>query len=96
MGSTVSRNTDSNHSGSYREDGAQLYVSLKMENFKIKIKGDLVPHVYGSERIIGSWDPSKAVCNQVFFSKLDPIFSTFWLWYAFEQVNYTEKMLVKK
>jgi hypothetical protein len=67
MGSTVSRNTDSNHSGSYREDGAQLYVSLKMENFKIKIKGDLVPHVYGSERIIGSWDPSKAVCNQVFF-----------------------------
>lgn len=61
MGTTMSRSTDSTHGGSYREGGAQLYVSLKMENFRIK--GDLVPHVYGSERIIGSWDPSKAVCN---------------------------------
>jgi len=39
--------------------GAQLYVSLKMEN--AEISGDLVPHVYGSEPIIGTWDPSRAV-----------------------------------
>lgn len=39
--------------------GAQLYVSLKMEN--ARISGDLVPHVYGSEPIIGSWDPARAV-----------------------------------
>jgi 6-phosphofructo-2-kinase/fructose-2,6-biphosphatase len=39
--------------------GAQLYVSLKME--KARIIGDLVPHVYGSEPIIGSWDPAHAV-----------------------------------
>ena len=32
--------------------GAQLYVSLKMEN--ARIIGDLVPHVYSSEPIIGS------------------------------------------
>ncbi|KAJ4782396.1 hypothetical protein LUZ62_066653 [Rhynchospora pubera] len=59
MGTTVSRSTDSGHGGSYREGGAQLYVSLKMENFRIE--GDLVPHVYGSVPIIGSWDPSKAL-----------------------------------
>jgi len=39
--------------------GAQLYVSLKMEN--ARISGDLVPHVFGSEPIIGSWDPARAV-----------------------------------
>jgi 6-phosphofructo-2-kinase / fructose-2,6-biphosphatase 3 len=39
--------------------GAQLYVSLKMEN--AQISGDLVPHVCGSEPIIGSWDPNRAV-----------------------------------
>ncbi|GJM94705.1 hypothetical protein PR202_ga11377 [Eleusine coracana subsp. coracana] len=39
--------------------GAQLYVSLKMEN--ARISGDLVPHVFGSEPIIGSWDPHHAV-----------------------------------
>ncbi|XP_047094886.1 6-phosphofructo-2-kinase/fructose-2,6-bisphosphatase-like [Lolium rigidum] len=39
--------------------GAQLYVSLKME--KARIIGDLVPHVYGSEPIIGSWDPAHAL-----------------------------------
>ncbi|KAJ1691331.1 hypothetical protein LUZ63_015486 [Rhynchospora breviuscula] len=59
MGTTVSRSTDSGHGGSYREGGAQLFVSLKMENFRIE--GDLVPHVYGSVPIIGSWDPSKAL-----------------------------------
>ena len=39
--------------------GAQLYVSLRMEN--ARISGDLVPHVFGSEPIIGSWDPARAV-----------------------------------
>ncbi|KAG5146355.1 hypothetical protein JHK84_031898 [Glycine max] len=38
--------------------GGQLYVSLKMENHKLT--GDLVPHVYGSVPLVGSWDPSKA------------------------------------
>ncbi|KAL9320060.1 hypothetical protein ACSQ67_011899 [Phaseolus vulgaris] len=39
--------------------GGQLYVSLKMENHKLT--GDLVPHVYGSLPLVGSWDPSKAL-----------------------------------
>ncbi|KAG4923644.1 hypothetical protein JHK87_049184 [Glycine soja] len=39
--------------------GGQLYVSLKMENRKLT--GDLVPHVYGSVPLVGSWDPSKAL-----------------------------------
>ncbi|XP_066362242.1 6-phosphofructo-2-kinase/fructose-2,6-bisphosphatase-like isoform X2 [Miscanthus floridulus] len=42
--------------------GAQLYVSLKMEN--AEISGDLVPHVYGSEPIIGTWDPSRALAME--------------------------------
>ncbi|KAM0823832.1 hypothetical protein ACQ4PT_070602 [Festuca glaucescens] len=42
--------------------GAQLYVSLKME--KARIIGDLVPHVYGSEPIIGSWDPAHALAME--------------------------------
>ncbi|CAA6656893.1 unnamed protein product [Spirodela intermedia] len=39
--------------------GAQLYISLKMENFTVQ--GELIPHVYGSVPIVGSWDPSKAL-----------------------------------
>ncbi|RDY06290.1 6-phosphofructo-2-kinase/fructose-2,6-bisphosphatase [Mucuna pruriens] len=39
--------------------GGQLYVSLKMENHKLT--GDLVPHVFGSVPLVGSWDPSKAL-----------------------------------
>ncbi|KAK7387249.1 hypothetical protein VNO78_27891 [Psophocarpus tetragonolobus] len=39
--------------------GGQLYVSLKMENRKLTV--DLVPHVYGSLPLVGSWDPSKAL-----------------------------------
>ncbi|VAH02866.1 hypothetical protein VPH35_001424 [Triticum aestivum] len=42
--------------------GAQLYVSLKME--KARIIGDLVPHVYGSEPIIGSWEPARALAME--------------------------------
>ncbi|KAK4376107.1 hypothetical protein RND71_006784 [Anisodus tanguticus] len=52
MGSGSSRHPD-------REDG-QLYVSLKMENYT-KLKGELIPHVYGSVPLIGSWDSSKAL-----------------------------------
>uniref|UniRef100_A0A452Y3B7 CBM20 domain-containing protein n=1 Tax=Aegilops tauschii subsp. strangulata TaxID=200361 RepID=A0A452Y3B7_AEGTS len=40
----------------------QLYVSLKMEN--ARIIGDLVPHVYGSEPIIGSWEPARALAME--------------------------------
>ncbi|WOL16298.1 6-phosphofructo-2-kinase/fructose-2,6-bisphosphatase-like isoform X2 [Canna indica] len=55
MGTSASKNFDSSHGG--RE--GQLYVSLKMENFNIG--GYLIPHVYGSVPIIGSWDPTKAL-----------------------------------
>lgn len=47
------------HAAEAWHGGAQLYVSLKMEN--ARITDDLVPHVYGSEPIIGSWDPARAV-----------------------------------
>ncbi|XP_055832129.1 6-phosphofructo-2-kinase/fructose-2,6-bisphosphatase isoform X2 [Solanum dulcamara] len=62
MGTGSSKNTDSSSHGSEdREDhgGGQLYVSLKMENYKLK--GELIPHVYGSVPLIGSWDSSKAL-----------------------------------
>ncbi|URE07697.1 6-phosphofructo-2-kinase [Musa troglodytarum] len=55
MGTNASKNSGSCHGG--RE--GQLYVSLKMENFKIR--RDLIPHVYGSVPITGSWDFSKAL-----------------------------------
>ncbi|KAJ8543593.1 hypothetical protein K7X08_006116 [Anisodus acutangulus] len=58
MGGGSSRHPDSSSHG---EDhgGGQLYVSLKMENYKLK--GELIPHVYGSVPLIGSWDSSKAL-----------------------------------
>ncbi|GJY81858.1 6-phosphofructo-2-kinase/fructose-2,6-bisphosphatase-like protein isoform X1 [Tanacetum coccineum] len=62
MGSETSRNVDSSSHGSGEEDhggGGQLYVSLKMENYNIR--DDLVPHVYGSVPLVGSWDTSKAL-----------------------------------
>ncbi|KAK3206573.1 hypothetical protein Dsin_020619 [Dipteronia sinensis] len=63
MGTGASRNADggSHSGGEEREDqeGGQLYVSLKME--KYKLKGELVPHVYGSVPLVGSWDSSKAL-----------------------------------
>lgn len=63
MGSGGSKNTDGGSHGSEdREEnggGHQLYVSLKMENYKVK--GELIPHVYGSVPIVGSWDSSKAL-----------------------------------
>lgn len=62
MGTGASANSDSSsHGGEEREDqgGGQLYVSLKLENYKLK--GDLIPHVFGSSPIFGSWDSSKAL-----------------------------------
>ncbi|KAJ8769799.1 hypothetical protein K2173_007659 [Erythroxylum novogranatense] len=65
MGTGSSKDADAGSHGSQeREDsldqaGGQLYVSLKMENFKLA--GDLIPHVYGSVPLVGSWDPSKAL-----------------------------------
>ena len=65
MGTVASKDTDGGSNGSEGESdrleqaGGQLYVSLKMEN--PKLTGDLVPHVYGSVPLVGSWDPSKAV-----------------------------------
>ncbi|XVE59009.1 hypothetical protein DITRI_Ditri05aG0009800 [Diplodiscus trichospermus] len=65
MGTGASRNAEGgSHGGGEREesldqDGSQFYVSLKMENYKKK--GDLIPHVYGSVPLVGSWDSSKAL-----------------------------------
>ncbi|XP_054798477.1 6-phosphofructo-2-kinase/fructose-2,6-bisphosphatase-like [Prosopis cineraria] len=57
MGAGASKNTDGEFNGS-DEDG-QLYVSLKMENRKLT--GELVPHVFGSLPLVGSWDSSRAL-----------------------------------
>ncbi|XP_022755560.1 6-phosphofructo-2-kinase/fructose-2,6-bisphosphatase-like isoform X1 [Durio zibethinus] len=65
MGAGASRNAEGgSHGGEEREEsldqaGGQLYVSLKMENYKKK--GDIIPHVYGSVPLVGSWDSSKAL-----------------------------------
>ncbi|GER30495.1 6-phosphofructo-2-kinase/fructose-2 6-bisphosphatase [Striga asiatica] len=62
MGTGASKNPDGgSHGGEEREDhaGGQLYVSLKMENYNLK--GELIPHVYGSAPLVGSWDQSKAL-----------------------------------
>lgn len=72
MGTGSSRHFDSSAHGSGEEKddhgGGQLYVSLKMENYNLK--GDLVPHVYGSVPLVGSWDTSKAVSLPFFFQKV--------------------------
>ncbi|KAG6386447.1 hypothetical protein SASPL_155349 [Salvia splendens] len=59
MGTAASTNADTSSHGSEDHAGGQLYVSLKMENYRLK--GELVPHVYGSAPLVGSWDSSKAV-----------------------------------
>ncbi|OAY24187.1 6-phosphofructo-2-kinase/fructose-2,6-bisphosphatase isoform X2 [Manihot esculenta] len=64
MGTGSSKDADGGSPGEGREEsldqaGGQLYVSLKMENYKRK--GDLIPHVYGSVPLVGSWDSSKAL-----------------------------------
>lgn len=78
MGTGASRNPDSSsHGGEEREGenldqagGGQLYVSLKMVNYKLQAADDVLPHVYGSAPLVGSWDPSKAVIKQDFRSFL--------------------------
>ncbi|KAL4587770.1 hypothetical protein LXL04_000644 [Taraxacum kok-saghyz] len=52
-GSSINLDTSDDHAG------GQLYVSLKLESYTPK--GDLVPHLYGSVPLVGSWDPSKAL-----------------------------------
>nr|POE60824.1 6-phosphofructo-2-kinase/fructose-2,6-bisphosphatase [Quercus suber] len=64
MGTGASKSTEEGGSQGMGEEernqaGGQLYVSLKMENYKRK--GDLIPHVYGSVPLVGSWDSSKAL-----------------------------------
>ncbi|XP_040993891.1 6-phosphofructo-2-kinase/fructose-2,6-bisphosphatase-like [Juglans microcarpa x Juglans regia] len=66
MGTGASKSTDgASHGGEEEPEenldqaGDQLYVSLKIENYKRK--GDLTPHVYGSVPLVGSWDSSKAL-----------------------------------
>lgn len=73
MGTGESKITEgSSHGSELRGDekldlaGGQLYVSLKMEIFKLK--ADLVPHVYGSVPFVGSSDPSQAVITFTFYS----------------------------
>lgn len=65
MGTGASKNLDDGSLGNEERDenldqaGGQLYISLKMENFKLK--GELIPHIYGSVPLVGSWDSSKAL-----------------------------------
>ncbi|XP_019167629.1 PREDICTED: 6-phosphofructo-2-kinase/fructose-2,6-bisphosphatase-like [Ipomoea nil] len=64
MGTGSSKNVASiSDGGENREDqgGSTLYVSLKIEDFKLKFKTDLIPHVFGSAPLAGSWDSSKAL-----------------------------------
>ncbi|VFR00413.1 unnamed protein product [Cuscuta campestris] len=51
------------HGGDNREDqgGSLLHVSLKIEDAKLCLNPDLVPHVFGSVPLAGSWNPSKAL-----------------------------------
>uniref|UniRef100_A0A9I9E0M3 CBM20 domain-containing protein n=1 Tax=Cucumis melo TaxID=3656 RepID=A0A9I9E0M3_CUCME len=64
MGTGASKNSDGGSQGNEEREenldqaGGQLYISLKMENFKLK--GELIPHIYGSVPLVGSWDSSKA------------------------------------
>lgn len=60
MGTGSSTNSDSTFPDCDDQEGGQLYISLKMENYKVK--HDLIPHVYGSVPLVGSWDTTKAVC----------------------------------
>ncbi|XP_074303521.1 6-phosphofructo-2-kinase/fructose-2,6-bisphosphatase isoform X2 [Silene latifolia] len=69
MGTATSKNWDSSSHGGNddgeddeREEnsnGGQLYVSLRMQNYRLK--DELIPHVFGSAPLVGSWDSSKAL-----------------------------------
>lgn len=63
MGTGSSKHWDDGSSGGERDSGGQLYVSLRMENWN---NSELIPHIYGSVPIIGSWDSSKAVLFLIF------------------------------
>ncbi|PIA32389.1 hypothetical protein AQUCO_04500175v1 [Aquilegia coerulea] len=69
MGTGSSKKRENSHEEGEEEEeekedhsGGQLYVSLKMENY-LK-KGELIPHVYGSVPLVGSWDSSKALAME--------------------------------
>lgn len=69
MGSVGSKGVHNSSQNGNAEDGnenvgTQLYVSLKMEVDNCKRLGGLVPHVYGSGHMVGSWDPSKALAME--------------------------------
>lgn len=70
MGTGQSKNAEDNLHGDHDEveetedhsasvGGGQLYVSLRMENYKVR--GMLIPHIFGSARLVGAWDSSKAL-----------------------------------
>jgi len=61
MGSSSSKTGSISDAAGSSDDGGggQLYVSLKLRN--VNLKTDLVPHVYGSVPLIGSWDSVKAI-----------------------------------
>ncbi|GMH11983.1 hypothetical protein Nepgr_013824 [Nepenthes gracilis] len=61
MGTGTSTHSDSSSHGEEESEdqaGGQLHVSLKMENHKLN--GELIPHIFGSVPLVGSWDSSKA------------------------------------
>lgn len=60
-GNSKSISSDGTGEGGYSSGGGggQLYVSVKLESFNLKPL--LVPHVYGSVPVIGSWESSQAV-----------------------------------
>ncbi|GAB4859265.1 hypothetical protein Ancab_010727 [Ancistrocladus abbreviatus] len=60
MGTGTSKDSDSSSHGGEDQAGGQLYVSLKMENHKFKGE-HLIPHIFGSAPIVGSWDSYKAL-----------------------------------
>lgn len=70
MGSVGSKEVNSaSQNGNTDEEGnesvgSQLYVSLKMQVDSCKRLGEVVPHVYGSAHMVGSWDPSKALAME--------------------------------
>ena len=70
MDTGLSKDADGSSHGSEGEEnldhaGDQLYVSLKMENYRLK--AELIPHVYGSVPLVGSWDSSKAVIISIHY-----------------------------
>ncbi|CAH9073277.1 unnamed protein product [Cuscuta europaea] len=64
MGAGSSKNLASGSNGDDNwedQGGALLHVSLKIDDFKLNVKSDLIPHVFGSVPLAGLWDSSKAL-----------------------------------